>query len=149
MTNFKTEIVARLMNGESAEVLAEELSVALNSAVNEAKAAKEAEAKAKAAKEAEAKKIKNELAAELLDALDAYLNFAFPDLSDLTEDVEVEDVHELFEGVIAAAELMSAIGAIGMIKPMFDTEKPVHIEKPVSEASDALWDFLRDNGLAS
>lgn len=146
MTNFKTEIVARLMNGESAEVLAEELSVALNSAVNEAKAAKEAEAKAKAAKEAEAKKIKNELAAELLDALDAYLNFAFPDLSDLTEDVEVEDVHELFEGVIAAAEL---IGAIGMIKPMFDTEKPVHIEKPVSEASDALFDFLRDNGLVS
>ena len=146
MTNFKTEIVARLMNGESAEVLAEELSVALNSAVNEAKAAKEAEAKAKAAKEAEAKKIKNKLAAELLDALDAYLNFAFPDLSDLTEDVEVEDVHELFEGVIAAAEL---IGAIGMIKPMFDTEKPVHIEKPVSEASDALFDFLRDNGLVS
>ena len=146
MTNFKTEIVARLMNGESAEVLAEELSVALNSAVNEAKAAKEAEAKAKAAKEAEAKKIKNELAAELLDALDAYLNFAFPDLSDLTEDVEVEDVHELFEGVIAAAEL---IGAIGMIEPMFDTEKPVHIEKPVSEASDALFDFLRDNGLVS
>lgn len=146
MTNFKTEIVARLMNGESAEVLAEELSVALNSAVSEAKAAKEAEAKAKAA---EAKKIKNELAAELLDALDAYLNFAFPDLSDLTEDVEVEDVHELFEGVIAAVELIGTIGAIGMIKPMLETEKPMYIEKPVSEASDALWDFLRDNGLAS
>lgn len=152
MTNIKNEVLVRLQNGEDAQAIANEIADMLNAALDEHEAQKEAELKAKA--EVEKQERLDEIADKILHLLDEYLTLYRPDLVEaigaLTDELDVDDIHEAFEQVVGMLDVVKALKdltpkAKPESKPAVTDTTLVH---PVKDtALDPLMDFLRKNGL--
>lgn len=129
------DILARLRNGESIEDIGNEFARLLNAAQSEYEAEVEAaEAEAKRQKEAQ-NAIKNELAADLAEALNAYVRYMDPDLLKGNEFTAAEIV-ESFDGILNFARVL---------KPAKDRVK-VQIKRLDKSADEAIADFLNKFG---
>ena len=141
MSFTKTEILARLQNGDTVDEIAAEMATALNEAEAEKKAL-DAELAAKEREEARVSAAKRVAVNDMLDAVCDYLIAAGEDdfIKDLKE-IDTDKVIEMLDGSIKMAKNLEKLKDLEF---SFFGDKPV--AKKVS-ADKAIGDFLRDFGL--
>lgn len=147
----KENILARLQNGESAEIIANELVKALNDANDEYKAQKEAEAEA-----AKANKAKVEDMQEILDLLhDFWINYYCKSNEDIDSveaafaDLTAEKVIEIFDDAGKVAfEFQKQLEDLEKLFDFKPLGKPVKVRKIDNKDADAIINaFLKNLGL--
>lgn len=100
------DIVKRLVNGETSDAIAKELTEAINSAVDKYKEIQEAEAK-KACRD----KRLNELASDIVDAINAYLAEYAPEEK---IEIDVEDIKNVVDSFLDLYKLLKDMDTMSM-----------------------------------
>ena len=149
----KADILARLQNGDTVDIIAAEMAAALNEAEAEKKAL-DAEKAAKAEEETRVLEAKRAAVDDMLDALADYLVAAGEgDLVWEIKEIKTDKVIELLDGSIEMAKSLEKLKELQF--PMFGIDDPVAkpkvhkivVDADAENADKVIGDFLKNFGL--